>query len=307
MTRYRTVRRWAAAGVIVLVGCAAPRTAPSPDEAGGQTASPSPSVSAPSAEPHIRFAAVGDIGDGSPNETAVADAIAAAHAEEPIDLLLLLGDLIYQRGRPEQYEQRFATPYKKVLDANIPIAAVLGNHDIFTDTEGVMRAFGMPSRFYTITRKHVQFLALDNSKGVIDRVQRKWMLDELARSDAPWKVAFMHFPAFSSGKNGSTPQVEQTIVEPFREHGVQLALAGHDHDYQRTHPLGGITTYIVSGGGCCPHPPAPVADFHAKRADGLHFLLLEVEGDRMALEAITPEGEFLDLHEIRLTAARDAA
>jgi 2',3'-cyclic-nucleotide 2'-phosphodiesterase (5'-nucleotidase family) len=45
------------------------------------------------------------------------------------------------------------------------------------------------------------------------------------------------------------PARQQTLEPILRRHHVDLVLAGHDHHYERTHPIDGIT-YVVSGGGC---------------------------------------------------------
>jgi len=70
----------------------------------------------------------------------------------------------------------------------------------------------------------------------------------LARSAARWKVAVFHQPAYSCGTHGSSPEVQREWVRLFQRSGVDLVLNGHDHDYQRFAPIGGVT-YVVTGGG----------------------------------------------------------
>lgn len=240
----------------------------------------------------VRLAAVGDIGNGSREQRGVAEAIARRHAAEPVDLLLLLGDLIYPHGNPAQYQQKFAEPYSSVLEAGIETRAVLGNHDIRTDPESIMRRFGMPGRYYTLIRGPVQLFALDTSRGLADPAQATWLEGELQRSRTAWKVAFMHVPLFSSGVHGSSSILQQALAGLFARYGVQLALAGHDHNYERTVPIG-RTTYIVSGGGCCVRK-VQAGTFSARAASGLHFVTVEFSADSMEIEAIDAQGRVLD-------------
>ena len=74
----------------------------------------------------------------------------------------------------------------------------------------------------------------------------------------------------------------------FIEHGVELVLAGHDHDYQRTDPIDGIT-YIVSGGAAKIRPTG-TAEFSAVSQSVLHFVTIDVWSDYLVVTAISREG-----------------
>lgn len=256
---------------------------------------PSPTTGSPTASPSgvsFRFAAVGDIGDGSPAQKQVADAIAAEHARRPLDLLLLLGDLVYPDGDPAEVDKKFRTPYASVFEAGIDMAAVLGNHDIMTDAEAMADAFGMPARYYTIARGSVELFALDSSRGTIDQSQVAWFEAALAASRARWKIVFMHVPAFSAGRHGPHPALQQALVPLLDRFDVQMVITGHDHDYQRSVPIRG-TVHVVSGGGCCPRPVG-TASYTARSATGLHYVVVEVSETGLVLEAIAVDGTVID-------------
>ena len=70
-------------------------------------------------------------------------------------------------------------------------------------------------------------------------------------------VMFLHFPPYSSGKHGSHKGVQTAITELAKRHGVELVIAGHDHNYERTKVLDG-TTYVVSGSAGAPTPSANI-------------------------------------------------
>eukprot|EP00741_Cyanophora_paradoxa_P018342 tig00000204_g17711.t1 len=71
---------------------------------------------------------------------------------------------------------------------------------------------------------------------VFDAAQRAWLAAALAASPAPWKAVVGHYPVYSAASShGDTPNAQALIAElkPLLEtHGVQLALAGHDHNLQ---------------------------------------------------------------------------
>jgi len=74
--------------------------------------------------------------------------------------------------------------------------------------------------------------------------------------------------------------------------GVQLVLAGHDHDYQRSVPVNGVT-YIVSGGGSDLRA-AGRADFTDVSLSLNHFLDIEVWQDELVVHAIDSSGNMFD-------------
>ena len=261
-----------------------PRSQPSPTPTPTSTASPSSVL--------FRFAAVGDFGDGSAAEKRVADAIAAEHARRPLDLLLLLGDMVYPDGDPAEVDKKFRAPYASVLQAGIDTAAVLGNHDIMTDADAIADAFGMPGRHYRLAGGPVELFALDSSTGAIDRRQAAWFGAALAASRARWKIVFMHVPAFSAGRHGPNPGLQETLVPLLDRYDVSMVITGHDHDYQRSVPIRG-TVHVVSGGGCCPRPVG-TASYTARSATGLHFVVVEVSDAGVSLEAISVDGTVLD-------------
>src|SRR6185436_3776479 len=92
----------------------------------------------------------------------------------------------------------------------------------------------------------VEFFVLDSS--YVTPAQVDWLKDALQKSDAKWKIPYMHHPLYSSGaKHGSEVDL-RILVEPlFQQYGVDVIFAGHEHFYERLKPQQGIT-YFTEGG-----------------------------------------------------------
>jgi uncharacterized protein (TIGR03437 family) len=86
-------------------------------------------------------------------------------------------------------------------------------------------------------------------------------------------------------------------------HGVQLVLAGHEHNYQRSKPMRagvpvppgtGGTVYMVSGGGGGPLHPVVPASFLDYEASVWHYLRVNVDGPKLTIHAIGTDGREFD-------------
>lgn len=122
---------------------------------------------------------------------------------------------------------------------------VLGNHDV-SDGNGDAHAaaIGMPNRWYATEIGDLLVVSLDSAQPD-DPDQLAWLESTLRGTDAAWIIATMHHPPYSGGYHGSSIDVRNAFSPLFERFGVQLVLAGHDHDYQRSKPLDGVT-YAVT-------------------------------------------------------------
>lgn len=91
--------------------------------------------------------------------------------------------------------------------------------------------------------------------------QTAWLDQELkqARSDPTidWIVVYLHAPAVSTSEfhNGADLGLREEWLPLFDSHGVDLVLYGHEHHYERTHPVRGV----VEGSGTRTPRPVPEA------------------------------------------------
>lgn len=238
--------------------------------------------------PLVRIAAVGDVGTGEADEIAVANRMADIGDHDPFDGLVLLGDNVYPDGDPSRLGAAVFEPFGRVLNAGANLLPVLGNHDEPFAEEQVT-ALGMPGRWYASTVGDVLFVGLDSTDAE-NPAQLAWLDATLATNSTRWVIAAMHHPPFSAGVHGSNEDTRDSFVPLFERYGVDLVLAGHDHDYQRSVPIGGIT-YVVSGAGSKVRATGS-ASFTAASAAVLHFVDIGVWSDRLEVTAISFEGAF---------------
>jgi 3',5'-cyclic AMP phosphodiesterase CpdA len=119
----------------------------------------------------------------------------------PYEFVIMMGDNLYGSERPQDYVRKFETPYKLLLDAEVPFYATLGNHD--DPNQRFYKPFNMNGeRYYTFTKGPIRFFVLDSN--YMDQEQLKWLDTELSRANERWKMAYFHHPLYSSGaRHGS--------------------------------------------------------------------------------------------------------
>lgn len=244
----------------------------------------------------LRFLAVADTGSGDANQGAVGRQMAAVHQLRPVDLVVLGGDNIYPSGDLAMVESTFRRPYAALLRAGVPFHAVLGNHDIRTangNPQVSYGPFGMKGRFYTLQRGPVDFFMLDTNGNADWQRQISWLRAALAQSRAPWKVVVGHHPIYSSGFYGNDPELAAKLTGLMRRHGVQLYINGHEHNYERSKPIDGIT-YLVVGGGGASLRPVIATEQSARAASVFSFAEIEASPKELKLWAWDKDGRRID-------------
>ncbi|HEV8297312.1 MAG TPA: metallophosphoesterase [Acidimicrobiales bacterium] len=264
------------------------------------------------AEDEVSFVAIGDNGSGGRQAMAVAERIARTYSVHPFGLVVLLGDICYYGNIADRFNHVFQRPMRPLIDAGVRFELAIGNHDSairrsdegLDEIEAELRLLGTPGLYYEARHGPVDLFCLDSSVpgllGSESRDQLEWLDEALARSSNQWKIVALHHPPYSSGRHGSTYAAQELLVPILVRRQVDLVLSGHDHDYERSHPLDGIT-YVVSGGGC-KRTPVGRQSFTAVAQSILEFLFVHVRGDRMVVSCIQPDGRVADEFELRARA-----
>jgi len=236
------------------------------------------------------FALIGDSGSGDGAQKAVANAMLRYHTTaRPFTFVLMLGDNLYD----DDYRGEFSVPYQGLLERGVLFYAALGNHD--RDLEQHYKPFHMTDRLYfAFTEGNARFVAL-NSNHPADTAQLAWLDGAFGNTGTKWRIGFFHHPLYSSGDHAreSRDSIRPAFEPALVRNQVDVVFSGHDHLYERIAPQHGIRYFISGGGG------RNLYDFHKSAFDEVgssehHFMVVEIAGDQMFFEAITPQGRTLD-------------
>jgi Calcineurin-like phosphoesterase len=251
-------------------------------------------VTLPNREGSLRFAAIGDTGTGGSDQRRVAEKLIAARDKFPFEFAIMMGDNLYGSENARDYENKFAIPYKPLLDAGVKFYASLGNHD---DTNQInYKPFNMDGkRFYSFRPKlGVRFFALDSNYMTPEQID--WLQKELSQSGSDWKIAFFHHPIYSSGgRHGSDLRLRETLEPVFVKHSVDVVFMGHEHFYERLKPQKDIHYFVVGGSAKLRRGDIQQGPIHAKGYDeGYSFMLVEIIDDEMHFQVISDQGKTVD-------------
>jgi 3',5'-cyclic AMP phosphodiesterase CpdA len=148
---------------------------------------------------------------------------------------------------------------------------VPGNHEYVTaGAAGYFGYFGAlagdPSKgyySYELGTWHVVALNSNCSKVSCSAgsAQESWLRQDLASHPSACTLAYWHHPRFSSGEHGNDTSVS-ALWKALVDHGVELVLSGHDHDYERFAPQNesgvatpsGVVQFVVGTGGTTLRP-----------------------------------------------------
>ena len=279
--------------ILVAVVCAMPASSlqaqNGPAQAGQKI-----NLTLPMKQGSIKFAVIGDTGTGDKHQLAVANRLASTRGTFPFDFVIMVGDNIYGGNSAKDFDNKFAIPYKPMLDGGVKFYAALGNHD--DPSERFYKPFNMSGeRYYTFKPADgLRFFALDST--YMDDKQLKWFEEQLMASGSEWKVAFFHHPPYSSGETHGSDETLRTQLEPlFVKYGVNVVLTGHEHFYERIKPQKGIAYFITGSSAKLREGNITPTEFEAAGFDtGYTFMLVEIAGDDMYYQALTDEGKTID-------------
>ena len=254
----------------------------------------------------LTFAVIGDSGDGSKEQSAIAKQLVTARQKTPFDFILMLGDNIYGGGKPKYFKPRFEEPYKELLAAKVQFYAALGNHDAASADFHINYAnFNMGGkRYYNFVKgtadddRLIEFFVVDtNDENNIRPEQLAWLTAALQASTAQWKVAYMHHSLFSAGRMHPPYLGLRKQLHPlFAKYKVNLVLAGHVHAYERIQPQDSVQ-YITEG--CSGKLMRNTLDKQSKltafgQDQHQSFLLAHVTNGELKIEAIGLDGKQFD-------------
>ena len=239
----------------------------------------------------VRFLAFGDSGGGGADQFALRDQM----FDFPYEMIIHTGDVAYDSGTIQQFEDNVFSVYA-ALFKNLAFFPAAGNHEYETMQGAPFRdVFALPGgggeQWYSYDWGRIHFAALDTEADYA--TQAAWLEADLTASPLPWKIVYLHRPPYSSGEHGSDLALRELLAPILEKHHVQLVLAGHDHDYERMTPQGGVA-YVVTGGGGRGTRSVGTSEFTAFSENVIHFAYVEVGVDELVLHAVDGTGVEFD-------------
>ena len=293
-------RRLAAAITVAFLAaaCTQPQRGPVQVE-GPQSqaqAARAPDTPLPNRADSLKFAVLGDFGNGTKEQYDTAAQMVRAHQRFPYELVITVGDNIYGSERPQDFVKKFEIPYKPLLDADVKFYASLGNHD--SREQRYYKLFNMEGKLYYAFKpgkQNVRFIALESAYLVPE--QMAWVQKELEGSREDWKIPYFHHPPYSSGeRHGSQTQIREPLEPLFLKHNVSVVFTGHDHIYERVKPQQGIVYFVAGSGGQLRSGGVDrnTGITAVSNATDRVFLLCEISGDQLFFNAVTRTGQIID-------------
>lgn len=227
--------------------------------------------------------AVGDIaGCTVDSDEATADLVAGLVAERPDAQLALVGDLVYERGLAAEWAQCYEPGWGRFRDRSRPAA---GNHEYGTSrADGYFAYWGRRAGpkgqgWYSYDVGPWHMIALNSNCEIVgcgpESAQGRWLAADLAaHASARCSIAYWHHPRWSSAIHGSQAKVDP-LWRAVTGGGVDVVLAGHDHNYERFGPIDGVRSFVVGTGGRSHYPVgSPIAHSEANNSNTFGVLVL---------------------------------
>src|SRR5258708_35718743 len=242
----------------------------------------------------VRFAAIGDMGTGEQPQYQTGKQMLKVRQGFSFEFLIMLGDKIYGGSSPSDFERKFETAYKPLLDGGVKFYASLRNHD--NTNERFYKPFNMNGEaYYTYKKGNVRFFALNSNE--MDPKQLAWLTQQLQDAgNGDWKICYFHHPLYSSGRfHGPSLDLRKLLEPLFIKYGVDAVFSGHDHVYERIHPQNGIYYFLEGASGelrfgNLAHTTITDRGFDSDRS----FMLVEIAGDDMYFQTISRAGDTVD-------------
>jgi uncharacterized protein (TIGR03437 family) len=262
------------------------------------------------------FLAFGDSGDGSNHQLAVTLQMVTEHP----NFVVHVGDIAYQSGTYNEFTANYFEYYYTLMRRTC-FFTIAGNHEYITANSAPYLALHAPptdtvpaldsGKYYSFDWADTHFVALDANlldPHFPDALARMlaWFDNDLANTPATWKIVFWHqtpYPIFHHLDDPIDIAARALFVPILERHGVQLVLAGHEHNYQRSKPMrGGVpvppgtggTVYMVTGGGGGALHPVVPESFLDWEAAVWHYLRVSVDGQKLTIQAIGTDGKEFD-------------
>jgi len=212
------------------------------DAESGQWTSWSEFTTAPASTASFSFGYFGDVQEGF---DAWGGLLRQAYERQPdAAFYVIAGDLVNRGNCRDEWDSLFHAA-SGVFNER-PLVPAIGNHECPNDSEPrlYLDLLALPEngpenvpaeRAYSFQYGNALFVVLDTN--LEPEAQSSWLEQQLADSDATWKFAVYHHPAYSAKGYRRNADIREAWGHLFDAYHVDVAFQGHDHAYLRTHPM----------------------------------------------------------------------
>jgi hypothetical protein len=259
------------------------------------------------------LAATGDGASGEPNAIAVENMIASWNP----NMFLYLGD-VYDDGTSTEFHNWYGSGNDHLSQFRAITNPTVGNHEYHQiggsqfEAPGYFDYWDNVDHYYSFDAAGWHMISLDSTsqfnQTATNSQQYLWLQDDLANNSAACTIVYFHHPLFNVGSE--EPAVRMSAIwSLMAQYGVDIVLTGHDHDYQRWHPLNGqgevdpsgITEFVVGTAGhgiqdfTRNDPPEPrLAVGYDTPPAAFGALRMELNQDGAAFQFLNTQGHVLD-------------
>jgi hypothetical protein len=170
-----------------------------------------------------------------------------------------LGDQQYEDGALSDYQGSYAQTWGRFNSISRPVP---GNHEYHQGGAAGYFAYFQritsPPGYYAFNIGRWRVYALNSNCSAVDcGAEAAWLNRDMTSHPRLCTALTMHHPRYSSGaQHGDSPEV-RPLWQVAVNHHADLALAGHDHEYERFRAMDanghisrtGLVSFVVGTGG----------------------------------------------------------
>jgi len=267
----------------------------------------------PDADAKFTFVAAGDSRGGYSN---IAENM-AAYLKPDAAFWLFNGDMT-DNGVQNQWNEWFVA-MEPIISYRV-LMPVQGNHEMFSGVYygnfALPRNNELPDEFPNYDETYNEYawsfdygnthvIGLGSNTEDLIKMSLDWLEADLIKANENpnivWKVAVFHHPPYSASNHGCNDQTKDFVSPLFEKYGVDVVFNGHDHNYERTHPIANEelaapgthgVVYVIAGAFWAPGYGNGTEWWTAASEEGEdgNYAVVDIDGPTLKVTAYSGDG-----------------